>query len=124
MAEPRLRLRTPRPVEFAAYLAWSADLVGRANRRWVEIRPPGSPLKLVDRASLSHGLIRRLIGPDLPAGFNSRQASMWAAAAYADAPSEVRSAARRCLLDMHDRANSPAPAFEAEDSADARGPRR
>jgi hypothetical protein len=107
MAETRLRLRTPRPLELAAYLAWSADLVDRANRRWVEVRPAGAPLKLVDRAALSSGLIRRLIGPALPAGYNSRQASMWAAAAYADSPSDVRSAARDCLLDLHDRAIAP-----------------
>lgn len=99
-----VRLRSPRPKELAVYLGWIGRLVDRANRRWAEVRPDGSPLRLVDRDSLSRGVIRRLARADLPAGYNSRQASAWTAAAYADAPDAVRSAARACLLDLYERA--------------------
>ena len=97
-----MKLRKPRPLELAAYLAWSGDYIGRANRRWAEIRPQGSPLSLVDRDLFAFAMLARLAPPSsLPRGYNSRQARAWTASFFADDPDAVKSAAREYLVEIH-----------------------
>lgn len=96
-----MTLRKPRPVELAAYLAWSGDYLGRANRRWAEIRPPDADPTLTDRDRFAHALLLRLAPDGLPRGYNSRQARAWVASLYADHPGEVKAGAREYLAERH-----------------------
>lgn len=96
-----MTLRKPRPVELAAYLAWSGDYLGRVHRRWAEIRPPDAEPTLTDRDLFAHALLLRLAPDGLPRGYNSRQARAWVASHYADHPDAVKVAARAYLAERH-----------------------